>query len=392
MNKLTFSIVLCGLSAPIYAHQSIHGNSRPDSVDVRTTVTYRSNEAAPADEVWQIPGVLMGGEALPVSKGATLDDVQLLGHLNIKEGYFVSTKIGTHGHDGSTEVSLENLWFGANTEFYNQVMLFEVGKMSTEVTPTASFHASDGAYSEAPLLADVFFGRHFVDIGVRASSSFYGFNLGVELFNGDNFPSSSGDGTAAVYVHTPVRYQNIKGQFGSWLMFSDAKSRTDLRYEDGHSHSDSQLSASDLAFTGDTLMFGIYGDIAWQLNPITLDAGFEWITSDVDGVLLDSTQSAAYLSTQDGYSLQMGVALDSHHISVKYERLVIDNRFTQTSQTFVQSTGLYNEDFEPEKFAVAWVWDVYEDFTLRTEWYQDNTQEKQTSRWSLGLVWQYKLL
>lgn len=392
MNKFFYSILCCGLSAPIHGHESIHGNIRPDSVDVRTTVTYRSEEAATPDEVWQIPGVLMGGEALPVSKGVTLDDVQLLGHVNIKERYFVSTKVGAHGHDGSTEVELENLWFGANAEFLNQMILFEAGKMSTEVTPTASFHASGGEFSEAPLLADVFFGRHFVDSGARASSRFYGINLGVELFNGDNFPSTSGDGTAAIYLHTPIQYRDVNGQLGSWLMFSDAKSRTDLRYEDGHSHSDSQLNASDLAFTGDTLMLGLYGDIKWQLNPITLDAGFEWIRADIDGELVDSTQSAAYLSTQDGYSLQLGIALDTHHLSIKYERLVIDNRFTQTSQTFVQSTGLYNEDFEPEKFAVAWTWDFYEDFTLRSEWYQDNTQDKKTSRWSLGLVWQYKLI
>ncbi|WP_339725045.1 hypothetical protein [uncultured Paraglaciecola sp.] len=392
MKKTILSCVCSCFAASAVAHENQPVNTQPDSLDIKTTFTYRNNQAFPSDEVWQLPGILLGGESLPVEQGASLDDVQLLGHLNIHKRYFVSAKVGAHSHDGSTEVALENLWFGSRAAIMGQPLLFEIGKMSSDITPTANFHASGGSFSESPLLADVFFARHFVDIGARASASIQGINFGIEVWNGDNWPASSGEGTAALFVHYAIQHGELSAKVGSWLMRSEADKRSDQRYEDGHSHGDAQLSASDLTFSGETVTMGSFANLQWQVNPIILNAEFEWIRADIDAQLLDVTQSAAFLATQDGYKLQLGVSLDNHSLQVKYERLVVDNSFTQTSQTFIQSSGLYNEGIEPEKLAVAWTWDFYDSFRLRTEWYQDDTQEAGTSRWAIGLVWQHKLL
>ncbi|GAC17194.1 hypothetical protein [Paraglaciecola arctica] len=392
MKNHIVTLLCCAFSTVVFAHENQQSSAQPDSIVVKTAVTFRSDEAYPTDQVWQLPGVLMGGEALPVEQGASLDDVQLLGHLNVQERYFVSAKVGAHSHDGATEVELENLWFGVSAELLDQPLLFELGKMSTKVTPTANFHASGGAFSESPLLADVFFGRHFIDIGGRASSNIYGLILGVEIWNGDNWPATSGDGAASLYIHYPYKKGGLNAQLGSWLMSSRAESRTDQRYQGGHSHGDEQLSASDLEFTGDTLTMGVFANLQWKFKPIILNGEFEWIRADIDAHLVDTTQSAVFVATQDGYKLQFGLSLDNHSLQVKYERLVVDNSFTQTSQLFIQSSGLHNQGFEPEKLAVAWTWDFYQDFKFRTEWYQDDSHEQQGSRWSLGLVWQHKLL
>lgn len=392
MKKTILSCVCCWFAANVLAHENQSTDAQPDSLDVKTTFTYRSDQAIPSDQVWQLPGILLGGESFPVEQGATLDDVQLLGHLNIQERYFISAKVGAHSHDGSTEVALENLWFGSRAALMGQPLLFELGKMSSDITPTTNFHASGGAFSESPLLADVFFGGHFVDIGARASTKIKGLNLGVELWNGDNWPASSGEGAATLFMHYAFQHSGLRANLGTWLMHSEAVKRSDQRYADGHSHGDAQLSASDLTFSGETLTMGSFANLQWQLNPITVNAEFEWIRADIDAQLLDVTQSATLLATQDGYKLQLGVSLDKHSVQVKYERLVVDNSFTQTSQAFIQSSGLYNEGIEPEKLAVAWTWDFYDSFKLRTEWYQDDTQETGSSRWSIGLVWQHKLL
>ncbi|MEP1446706.1 MAG: hypothetical protein ABJK37_11405 [Paraglaciecola sp.] len=392
MKQYFFPILCSVFSLSVIAHENQTNNIQPDSLDVKTTMTFRSDESFPIDQVWQIPGLLMGGEALPVEKGASLDDVQLLGHLNLGNNYFVNSKIGAHSHDGSAELELENLWFGANTQLLGQTIIFEAGKMATQVTPTANFHASSGAFSESPLLADIFLGGHFVDIGARASSHLYGVNVGLEVWNGDNWPATSGEGAAALYIHYPYQDGGFKAQLGSWLMSSHAETRKDQRYDGGHSHGNEQLSASDLEFSGDTLTMGIFASFQWQLNPIVFNSEFEWIRADIDAQLVDTTQSADLLATHDGYKIQFGMSLDKHSVQVKYERLVIDNRFTNTSQLFIQSSGLYNVGFEPQKLAVSWTWDFYQNFKFRSEWYQDDTQEQGSSRWSLGLVWQYKLL
>ncbi|MBU2878433.1 MULTISPECIES: hypothetical protein [Aliiglaciecola] len=374
------------------AHEVEGIAARPDSVEVRTAITYRSEDAFSDTEIWQFPGVLLGGEALPVEKGVTLDDVQLLGHLNIKDDYFISTKVGAHSHSGESELELENLWFGTRSSIAGQPLLFEVGKMATEVTLTANFHASDDVFSEAPLLADVFFGRHSRDLGARARIRLMGIDFGAELWNGDNWPATSGEGAAALFAHYQYEHDGINATLGSWLMHSRAENRVDERYSDGHSHGDQDLTASDLSFSGDTTMVGAFANLEWQLNPITLHADVEWIRADFDADLADTTQTAVLDATQDGYKFQVGVSLDNHTLQAKYERLVVDNRFTETSQTFIQQSGLFNNDHEPAKAAVAWIWQFHQDFRFRTEWYQDDTQEEGVSRWSVGLVWHYKLL
>ncbi len=379
----------------------------PQGINASAAFTYRSDNAIDDGESWQIPGIMLGGEAFPAEQGARLDDSQLNGVFHVSDDYFAEAKISAHQHDSETEFELESLYFSAQLPANNLASLlsqprwsFAIGKMTSLATATASHHASTSLYSEAPLLADVFFGRHFTDIGGRAELIWDTHRWGLEAWDGDSFPATSGAGGASTYMHFNQEVGEVQLRTGGWMMMGKAEQRRNGRYESDHHLDSGTTEQPDLSFSGDTLMTGAFAEVGIDVSGLLLTAAVEWIRADIEGELQDPVSSAQLDSQVEGTRLLFGVAWQQHRLSAQYERLSSDNDFRDTSLTFVQQAGLYNDGFEPEKLSLAWLWSFHEDFALRAEWVADDSlpatagsnETTSHNRWVIGLVWQRKLL
>jgi hypothetical protein len=384
---------------PAMAHQKV-SLSEQDSIKVFAAITYRNNQIVESGEVWQPQGFLVGGEAVPAEEGASLDDVQLQGYMNLNKEYYVAAKLSAHSHSGENSLELENLWFGTEFQFSQQMFQVEVGKISTEVTDTINYHSATDIFSQAPLSADILFGRHFTDVGARVTlaNSINKLNIkykfGVELFSGDNFPATSGDGSISAFSHFSFQRQSFQSVAKLWVMYGKAEQREDVRYSEGHSHGVSVDNVVQSFFTGDTLSTGAYLGGTWEFDQWRFHGEFEWIQAQVDGHISTTTQSAYMDTVQNSYRLAIFVERKKHSIHLEYEILSADNQFSQTTETFIEQIGLSNNGFEPNRLSAGWHYAFHPDFILRTEWMIDESNESSqvNSIVSLGIQWRYNLL
>ena len=393
INYILPFFILSTISLPALTHQKA-SLFDDNSIKVLAATTYRNNQINNNNNIWQPQGYLLGGEAVPSEKGLSLDDVQLLGYLNVNNNYYVASKISGHSHSGENSIELENLWIG--TEFYlsEQLIQLEAGKITTEVSDSLNYHSSTDTFSQAPLSTDILFGRHFNDLGARVTFINQNYKLGLELFNGENFPSTSGDGSISAYSHWNLEANNIKFSVKAWLMYSRAVLREDTRYSDEHSHGVNLDGLIESFFSGDTLNSGLYVGATSVYENWRFHSEFEWINTQVDGQVFTETQNATMDSEQNAYRLTASLGRKNHSLHLEYEILSTKNQFGQTTQTFVEQVGLSNNGFEPNRASIGWHYAFHPDFTLRTEWIKDESYEPGLINHivSLGVQWRYNIL
>ena len=372
----------------------------PSQLLIKSAIAVQNKSIVADDEGWLIPGVMLGGEATPQYSGAAVNDLQLFARLNLDDDYYLGSKLGFHQHQGEGELELENYWLGKYVRFDNSILKIDVGQTATDTTPTANYHASQDEFTTKPLLAEVFFGGHHKDTGIKANWYWRDLELGVEAWNGDAWPTTSttstktGKGNFASFARYHGYIAGIKTDFAVWYSMGEADQRIDSRYDTSHSHSSSTITVPDGSFTGDVAMAGSYLLLSHQVTESFLwEAQGEWIHSELDGDIADTTQSAVLQQSLDGYRFMFGVHLQKHKFFVQQEMLVINNKFTDATTTFIEQQGLYNAGFEPQRLILGYHWQWRPNFTLRVESVSDQTQSDEAQEyWSVGLMWQHKLL
>jgi len=391
-------------AANVMAHEPSSINM-PSQLLIKSAIGVQNKSIVADDQAWLIPGVMLGGEATPQYSGAAINDLQLFGRLNLDDDYYLASKVGFHQHQGEGELELENYWLGKYFVFDNSILKIDVGQTATQVTPTANYHASQDEFTTKPLLAEVFFGGHHKDTGIKANWYWQVLELGLEAWNGDSWPTTSttstksGKGNFAGFARYHGFIYGVKTDFATWYSKGNADQRIDSRYDSGHSHSATTITVPDVSFTGDVAMAGSYLFLSHQVTDDFLWlAQLEWMHSQLDGQIADTTQSAVIDQTLDGYRLMLGINIQTHKFFVQQEHLAINNKFTDASTTLIEQQGLYNDGLEPQRLIFGYHWQWNSSFTLRIESVSDKTQaytqgENQTQEyWSLGLIWQHKLL
>lgn len=389
----TLTGVLAYVSAEVNAHEPSFIDM-PSQLLVKSAMALQNKGVVEQDQAWLIPGVMQGGEAVPSASGAAINDLQLFGRLNLQDDYYLASKVGFHQHQGDGELALENYWLGKYFIFDNNIIKIDVGKMATDTTPTANHHASQDLFGTKPLLADVFFGGHHKDTGVKANWYWQQFEVGFEVFNGDNWPSSSTESRAGGFARFHGFIGGIKTDVATWYTNGDAKNRTDNRYNSGHSHSLNIVTTPTTSFTGQVEMLGSYLTLSQQVTPnILWQAQWEWIQSKHKGEITDNSQTGRLAQTLDGYRLMLGLEVKTHKLYLQHELLAVNNRFTNTTVTFLEQQGLYNDNFEPTRLMVGYHWQWRPNFTFRLESVREQTLLEQTQQyWTIGLIWHHKLI
>lgn len=352
-------------------------------------VTWR-DEGAPLNAgVWQIPGVLMGGEAYPVEEGPALDDATLIVRHLAASGVHGLIQIASH--DNGREAELHHAFAGYRFTQTTFTLNVEGGRMAALMSPGNGEHASTRPFSETPLVLDGFLGRQLNDEGLRAQLQWQGWEVGVEGWRGSAFPATSGEegGSHDLYLQHRGQFAALAWHSGLWWLRADALNRSDTRYDSGHRHGgSSDVILPELWFDGRSESSGAFARLRWQIMDSTaLHLAAEWLRLDADGTLRDPTRKAGFSSDSNGGWVETRVQIQRHEAGLRWERLALDNTFTgAAAEALANLSGVYNEH-DPERLTLLYRWQLTPSFALRAEWIRDDTFDSRSERVALGLVW-----
>ncbi len=382
-------------SLNVYAHSNLKKDNyllANISITARDSSYQTGTNQSPL--LWQVPGALLGGEAVPAEQGITLDDANLqLGYAFSQNG-FISSSLVAHNHDAETSIEIDNL-FLSYTFGEQQNWNLDLGKYSTYSTETAVWHASRATYSEASLTSDLIFGRHVSDVGIRLIYNKNNFDVGIEIGNGDAWPGSPSEGSINLYTKYQLEVKKVTSSASFWVQHAKADKRVDTRLSDAHNHgnaTDLNTTLGDenpIAFSGDTNLGGILLDASLSLGGVEFLSELEWIISKSDGELNDDLENSAYENEYDALRFLIGAEINRHVVSLQYESATLKNIFLDSvSPNFLARSYLDNNGFEPSKISASWRWNATENLLLRLEWYNDKTiDEDGEDHFGLGVRW-----
>ncbi|RLP52477.1 MAG: hypothetical protein D6160_20755 [Ketobacter sp.] len=344
--------------------------------------------------IWQIPGVMMGGEAYPVEEGVALDDAYLDVHHFDDSGWYGRIQVATH--DNGREAEMHHAYAGYRSDMQPLLLQAEVGRMAAMLTPANLEHGTQRLFSEAPLALDAFFGGQLNDEGMRAMLSRSGFCLGIESWRGSAFPATPGTSGGAydVFLHYKGGRGPLNWHAGLWGYQAQALGRVDQRYGSGHSHGNTaQISAPEVAFDGDTDAAGAFIRARWHATEqIALALEGQWMQVEPEGDIRDASRIATTTGEYTGSWLQGVISVGQHDIGVRFEQLVLENRVSgAAAQELANLTGLYNDAHEPERSGIVYRWRANSGWSLRLEYTIDDSMPESGERVALGLVWKETL-
>ena len=375
-----------------------HAHSDADS-EVGTTVsaaisaTWRDDGVILTDGAWQIPGVLMGGEAYPVEENAAVDEASLTLQHRAASGIHGLLQISSH--DNGSEAEVHHAYAGYDLALAGTRLNLEGGRMAAAMTPSNGEHASARLFSETPLVLDAFLGRQLNDEGLRAQWRWHGFELGAESWRGSAFPATSGEdgGSHDVYLHHKGHVGTVQWYTGIWWLQADALNRQDTRYSSGHTHgTTTTVTVPEAWFDGRTRISG-----AFLRLDAALSTNLHWLTQieglqlEAEGDLRDSTREVELNSEHNGGWIQTSLRWQAHEAGVRWERLALDNELTGAAASVLATeAGVYTEH-DPTRTTALYSWHASPSFRVRVEWTRDETQSEAIDRIGVGLVWQETL-
>ncbi|EIJ35478.1 hypothetical protein [Thiothrix nivea] len=398
MRRLLTSISLLALPLGASAHGSAptpadhHASATNDShstIGAAASITWNSRGAADSNGLWRIPGVMMGGHALPAEKGSTVDDAILWGSHRLGEQTRVSAKVGVH-NDGTTQVELESLALDYTPATHKPVTV-SAGLLEPAFSHAAHHHPSLDTFADSTLLADAFWGRSIHDTGVRlAGKPTSNSEIGVEVWNGDFFPATSGEGAQDVYAKLSHERAGWNMEGGVWAMQTDAVKRSDDRYfSTDHSHTPSGVTLTDVRFTGNTQMAGSWFNItAPKQHGIEAALRYEAAQAQSSGTLSDTTRQAAYDSDHLAYAVTPSVSYGKLQLSYRLEKLSLENKLSGNgAQVLADEANLVN-DANPKRQTLQLNWQINRNVAARAAYIKDDTLTTSDNRVSVGLTWQ----
>ncbi|VUD64957.1 hypothetical protein TDB9533_03443 [Thalassocella blandensis] len=390
-NGLAVSCLVLG-SQHAFAHTEHNQNIRTE-LHAYSSFTYRSDAVVEPGQSYQIPGALLGGEAVPAEKGFNFDEALLEGTLNTAHHYYISGKLSAHNSDS---IELENLWLTVPNIEYLASITLEVGKINSEVSPSANWHASQHPLSESSLLGDIYFGRHFNDMGLRLTRTIGFVHLGAEVFDGDNWPATSGEGSASAFLQLDFSWRDTMAKLRGWHMQSQANNRTDTRYTGSHSHGGNVVSSpsTEYFFTGNVDTSGVMAELSYGFTRGRVYLESEWIVAESEGDIANSTQRSFYENRYEGYRVLLGLNYAQHFLTMQYEEIALQNDLlSAVTSVFAEGANLVNNGFEPSRAVVSWSYQLNPDVRVRLEGVSEKTlSEEEITKVNVGLTWQRSLL
>lgn len=405
MKFVAFSlVVLASVCLPVNAHY-IPSIEQALSVDASLVTTWRSDDVVGEYEFWQVPGTMMGGDAWPTEKGAQVDELKLGLGVRIDQNFYSVLEVGSHASaaEDHSSIDVEHAYLGYVCCEEKGPWVIEIGRMTGMFSPSLSEHASGRLASEAPLVADVFFGRNFHDDGARFIWHTDSLITGAEVWKGDAYPATSSAGTAwDIFARYSLKRDRWNFKTGAWYYQSSAEARSDHRYGGSHQHTPVAPPGTtaavfpDTRFTGDTDIYGVHVDVSYEPKNKRWLMGFntEFMTMNMKGILHDDVGRVAKVDAdQMGAWAQPYITWQAHTFGIRAEWLTTDNQITgAAANQLSEDSGLANPvGFEPSRYSAIWLWQWRENIAFRTEVIEDKTLPDDQLRFAVGVVWKQTL-
>lgn len=357
-------------------------------LSVALSYSYRNKNYNDNDSEWQVPGTLMGGEALPVEEDAALDDATADYQYAFSPNAGFQITAEAHGGHGETEFKFAHYWYLQQWHIDDATVRLEAGQMAAAFSPQANWHASLDEYSEASLTSDILWGRSFVDRGIRSTYTRGNWLAGAEIWQGRSWLADNGK-AGDVFLRYGDKLGDLSYTVGSWLFAAEADQRRDIRYFGGHSHGNVVVTSNDASFTGDVAAYGL--DTVAELPLKT--AGTVRLSASVtqleqDGEVIESQRSAALESDYLAWIVGVNWRFQQHELAARHEVLNLDNTLTGPAAVLVgRNTSLDNPSGQdPERSTVSYRFHYNEHLTLRIEWVDETLGELEQERGVIGIV------
>lgn len=392
---------LLGSSAAT-AHNEFHYDDG-SYISAAIHASYQSKGVAD-EQLWQVPGALMGGDAHGSEKGFSLDDAHLrLVHAD--DNLFVLIELGSHGHGGgSTEVEIEQAllayvyddegdWLG-----HEGSSKLEVGQLKARFSPRLAEHPHERAFTSIALPYEIMLGGHYSEAGLRLQSQRqlsrnHTVTLGASVLQGDAFPGSADEGSpsVALFSHYDYHAKGFTLEAALWHFRSSALNRRDERASAGHSHSGNPVNSSDISFSGDSEISGLELALHQTISEharYSLETGY--LYKEEQGTLRDTTRIASLESEHQGAWFQLGLGYDQHQWALRYARLKLDNSLRgPAAQVLGLSAGLDNSQREPTRTSLSYLFQPRPKLTMGLELGEDKTSSLRSKYLKLKASWQF---
>lgn len=376
--KSRFLVFICfSFSNQALSHSSLR-DSPGLSIKPNLNLSYRSQDEFDTNKtVWQIPGALMGGEAYRSKQGLSIDELFVSFDYQSEQARNLYLKVGTHGG----QIEVEQAFF---RESLFEHIFFDVGRLSSKLSPFIEEHASASRFTDKALFSDIIWGRQYIDEGLRLSTSFSHLELGIEVWQGQRFPSYCYSGNCTVassYLHHRLETDSVSNLSGIYFYSGYADERFDDRYEAGHSHGGSQIEAQEYYFSGHIKIFGIFTNQTWSLSETSkLHLASELTQSHSEGKLNDPTKLARLDSKIKGGFISMGLSIKALSFFIREERLQLSNELSGAgAEALADITSLADAHKDPRKSSLSI---SYEQVLL--EWQHERLGLVDQKRWILS--------
>jgi hypothetical protein len=354
------------------------------SIDAQASMFYRNNAVVRSDQIYRIPGALMGGEALPPPKGLSLDEAFLVPSFRRQDTYGF-LKIGRHM--GGEELELDH---GLVGQQIRPGLAIEAGKMAADLTPFNGQHVLETLFTSRRLVYDALWGGQLNDEGLRIKTSLDGFEAGFELWKGKSFPARQKDTNKSavdLYARYRVGFKDALLTLGAFAYQSQAELRDDSRYAAGHSHG-STITLDPSYFSGDVATQGAFALFSAPIGQ-GWSAGAQGEISRMkqDGRLKDATHDASFTSTLIGLWGEASLTYRNDSVGLRSERLKIQNDlYGSGALVLAEKLELKGADRDPYRYSLSYQHRFTELIVSRIEWSKDTTTGDRKELLTAGLV------
>ena len=361
------------------------------SLQASFQASYRNQSLVENEQRWLLPGRLLGGEALPLQRGFSVDEAFLTAIYATDQAYAVA-KLGQHSSEHG--LALEHVYVGT---FLTENINVDIGKLNGEFSPFNTIHSSQMRSASPLLLYDSFFGRQFNDDGLRLKSSWFDGALivGGEAWRGSHFPANDSESTDLawdLFAHLYVSAEALELRGGAYTFKAEADRRIDDRYDATHSHGVNTSNIPNLYFTGDIEVVGVHGLLSANLfDDLWLGAQGEWASYKSEGSLRDELRLAAYRASHKAMWVELFAVAGVHQVSVRYETLKLKNElWGLAAATLVELAQLDSAGKDPYRQSVGYGFQWKPELLLRLEWERHLLTGHQQDLTTASMVWQFE--
>jgi len=333
------------------------------------------------DSDYELPGLMLGGEASRGEQGFHLGHNELVISSNIDDMFYGKITTAIAEHEGETEVELEEAFI--ETLALGHGATIKAGRFFSDIGYLNNQHGHAWDFMDAPLIYRGLFGNQLIDDGLQISwvapTDVY-FKLGVEATRGERFPAggAANDGKGASTVF--AKFGGDVGTSHSWqLGISHWNADIEGRTSGGHAHG----GATEIpTFSGDSKVNG--ADFVWKWAPNgnsrerNLKLQAEYFERDEEGTVelagSSPLETTSYQGEQSGWYLQtIYQFMPRWRVGYRYDRLKAEN--TGSDVLVLEEAGLDDEGHTPKRSTIMLDYSHSEFSRIRLQFAKDDSYE-----------------